>query len=52
MNWASKCKKIEQFSENQLDYLVKNADIVFNLIGFSMKKEKTFSDVHVNIPRE
>ena len=46
-------KKIEQFSENQLDFLVKNADIVFNLIGILYeKKKKTFSDVHVNIPRE
>ena len=46
-------KKIDQFSENQLDSIVKNADIVFNLIGILYeKKKKTFSDVHVNIPRE
>ncbi len=46
-------KKIDEFSENQLDYLVKNADIVFNLIGILYeKKKKTFSDVHINIPRE
>jgi len=46
-------KKIDQFSETQLNYLVKNADIVFNLIGILYeKKKKTFSDVHVNIPRE
>ena len=46
-------KKIDKFSENQLDYLVKNADLVFNLIGILYeKKKKTFSEVHVNIPRE
>ena len=45
-------KKIDQFSETQLNYLVKNADIVFNLIGILYeKKKKTFSDVHINIPR-
>ena len=46
-------KKIEQFSENQLDNLVKDTDIVFNLIGILYENKKTtFSDVHVNIPKE
>ena len=45
-------KKIEKFSESKLDSLVKNADIVFNLIGILYEtKKNTFSDVHVNIPR-
>ena len=46
-------KKIEKFSESKLDYLVQKADIVFNLIGILFEtKKNTFSDVHVNIPRE
>ena len=46
-------KKIEEFSETKLDHFVKNADIVFNLIGILYEtKKNTFSDVHVNIPRE
>ena len=46
-------KKIEKFSERELDYLVQKADIVFNLIGILFEtKKNTFSDVHVNIPGE
>jgi len=46
-------KKIENFSESKLDYLVQKSDIVFNLIGILFEtKKNTFSDVHVNIPRE
>ena len=46
-------KKIEKFSESKIDYLVQSADIVFNLIGILFEtKKNTFSDVHVNIPRE
>ena len=46
-------KKIEKFSESELDHLVKKADIVFNLIGILFEtKKNSFSDIHVNIPRE
>ncbi len=46
-------KKIEEFSEGKIDCLIQNADIVFNLIGILFEtKKNTFSDVHVNIPRE
>ncbi len=45
-------KKIEKFSESKVDYLVQNADVVFNLIGILFEtKKNTFSDVHINIPR-
>ena len=46
-------KKVEKFSESNLDNLVKGADIVFNLIGILYEtKKNTFTNVHVNIPRE
>ena len=46
-------KKIEKFSESELDHLVQKADIVFNLIGILFEtKKNSFSDIHVNIPRE
>tara|TARA_B100000242_G_scaffold205625_1_gene149183 strand:+ start:54 stop:1007 length:954 start_codon:yes stop_codon:yes gene_type:complete len=46
-------KKVEKFSESNLDYLVKGADIVYNLIGILYEtKKNTFANVHVNIPRE
>ena len=46
-------KKIEDFSENNLDNFVKDADIVYNLIGILYEtKRNNFNDVHVNIPRE
>ena len=42
-------KKIDQFSETQLNYLVKNADIVFNLIGILYEKKKKLFLMYMSI---
>ena len=45
--------KVEHFSKDNLDNLVKGADIIFNLIGILYEnKEKKFNEVHENIPKE
>ena len=48
-----KLLKIERFSAEEIDKFLKNADIVFNLIGILYEtKNNTFNDVHFKIPKE
>ncbi len=45
--------KIDNFSKENLDKILKNAEIVFNLIGILYEtKKNTFKKVHVDIPKE
>tara|TARA_B100000989_G_scaffold298130_1_gene286232 strand:+ start:2757 stop:3716 length:960 start_codon:yes stop_codon:yes gene_type:complete len=44
--------KIEQFSENKLEKIIQNSDIVINLIGILYEKKfQTFEYVHFEIPK-
>ena len=48
-----KVLKIDEFNEKNLDKIVQNADIIFNLIGILFEtKKNSFKKIHVDIPKK